>query len=133
MELSQAAGDEIAFSMRVLGHLARSRGGDNLAVSPLSIHAALVILGAGARGATLDHIVAVLGPAGAHAHATLASHVAQHVFVDGGAGLFGGGPTLRFANGVWISDALQPNPGYARVLAEHYRAESSSMPFESKV
>ncbi|GJM93033.1 hypothetical protein PR202_ga09550 [Eleusine coracana subsp. coracana] len=132
MDLSAAAGDEIAFSMRLLGQLARGQGqggAQNLAVSPLSLHAALVLLGAGARGATLDQIVAVLGPAGGHAHATLASHVAQRVFARGG--LFGDGPTLRFANGVWISDALRPNPDYARVLAEHYRAESSSMPFKS--
>jgi hypothetical protein len=91
--------------------------------------------GAGAprRGrATLDQIVAVLGPAGGHAHATLASHVALRVFADG-AGTGSGGPTLRFANGIWIDEALQPNADYARVLSEHYRAESSSLPFKSMV
>jgi serpin B len=76
MDLSQAARNEVVFSMRMLGHLARGQGRANLAVSPLSIHAGLVLLvllGAGARGATLDQIVAVLG----HAHATLALYVAR--------------------------------------------------------
>jgi hypothetical protein len=82
------------------------------------------------RGATLDQIVAVLGPAGGHAHATLASHVAQRLFADGAGS---GGPTLRFANGIWIDEALQPNADYVRVLSEHYRTESSSLPFKSMV
>ncbi|EEC71535.1 hypothetical protein OsI_03855 [Oryza sativa Indica Group] len=68
MELAEAVRDETAMAMRLLGHLARAPrggGGDkNLAVSPLSLHAALALLGAGARGETLDQIVAFLGPAG---------------------------------------------------------------------
>ncbi|CAO1944832.1 unnamed protein product [Urochloa humidicola] len=93
MAIAEAARDEVAFSMRVLHHLAsRAGSNDNLAVSPLSLHAALALLGAGARGATLDEIVAFLGPAGAHAHAVLASHVALRVLADSGdVGLNSGG------------------------------------------
>jgi serpin B len=105
-EHAVAAADEAAFSMRALRHIA-SRDGhrSNLAVSALSLHAALALLGASARGATLDQIVAFLGPAGGHAHAALASHVALRVLAaDYGASA--GGPTVHFANGVWINDAL---------------------------
>ncbi|KAL6614448.1 hypothetical protein ACP70R_036718 [Stipagrostis hirtigluma subsp. patula] len=130
MDLADAARDEAAFSMRVLRRLASDAGdrdGANLAVSPLSLHAALALLGAGARGATLDQIVAFLGPAGGLAHASLASHVALRVLADS-AGT-GGGPTVRFANGVWVDAALRLNAGYARVVTEHYRAEARSAPF----
>ncbi|KAL6845498.1 hypothetical protein ACP4OV_024993 [Aristida adscensionis] len=64
MELAVAARNEAAFSARVLRHLASGGASANLAVSPLSLHAALALLGAGARAATLDQIVAFLGPAG---------------------------------------------------------------------
>jgi hypothetical protein len=53
------------------------------------------------------------------------------LFTNVGAGF--GGPTLRFANGIWIDEALQLNADYARVLSEHYRAESSWLPFNSMV
>ncbi|KAJ1285539.1 hypothetical protein BS78_03G287100 [Paspalum vaginatum] len=132
MEHAVAARDVSAFSVRVLRHIACSDvSGANLAFSPLSLHAALVLLGAGARGATLDQIVAFLGPAGGHAHAALASHVALHMLAADSAGE-GGGPTVRFANGIWVDAALRLNGAYARVAAEHYRAEAHSAPFKSR-
>ncbi|RCV39680.1 hypothetical protein SETIT_8G243200v2 [Setaria italica] len=114
-----------AFSLRVLSHIA-SNGGSraNLAVSPLSLHAALVLLGAGARGATLDQIVGFLGPAGA----ALASHAALHMLA---ADHSAGGPTVRFANGIWVDAALRLKDAYARAAVEHYRAEARPAPFKS--
>ncbi|KAM0870745.1 hypothetical protein ACQ4PT_039818 [Festuca glaucescens] len=91
MELAEAARDEAAFAMSVLRQLACGGGDANLAVSSLSIHAALALLGAGAKGDTLHQIVAFLGPAGGRAHATLASHVALHVLSDSAGD--DGGPT----------------------------------------
>ncbi|XP_051225838.1 serpin-Z1 [Lolium perenne] len=132
MELAAAARDEAAFAMRVLRQLACGGGeasGSNLAVSPLSIHAALTLLGAGAKGATLDQIVAFLGPAGGPAHAALASHVALRVLSDS-AGDGGGGPNVRFANGVWVDAAMRLKPGYAAVVSEHYRAQAHPAPFK---
>ncbi|KAL6614449.1 hypothetical protein ACP70R_036719 [Stipagrostis hirtigluma subsp. patula] len=127
-QLAAAARDEAALSMHVLRYLA-CRDGANLAVSPLSLHAALALLGAGARGATLAQIIAFHGPAGGAAHARLASHVALRVLADSGGS--DGGPVVRFANGVWVDAALPLNAGYARVVAEHYRAEVRSAPFEA--
>ena len=104
MQLAEAAQDEAAFSMRVLCHLA-SRDG-----SPR------------AQGGTLDEIARFLGPAGGSAHAALASYVALRVFADGG-GEGGSGTTVRFANGIWVDADLQLKASFARVAAEHYRAE----------
>ncbi|KAK1666875.1 hypothetical protein QYE76_055034 [Lolium multiflorum] len=137
MELAAAARDEAAFAMRVLRQLACGGGGggggnasgSNIAVSPLSIHAALTLLGAGAKGATLDQIVAFLGPAGGAAHAALASHVALRVLSDS-AGGDGGGPKVRFANGVWVDAAMRLKPGYAAVVSEHYRAQAHPASFK---
>lgn len=132
MELSEseAVRCETAFAMRVLQHIRAEpgAGSKNLAVSPLSIHAALVLLGAGAGGATLDEIVALLGPAGGRAHALLGTHVALHVFADSVDG--DGGPKVRFANGVWVDAAAASlKAEYARVVAEHYRAQARTAPF----
>ncbi|KAM0877678.1 hypothetical protein ACQ4PT_035352 [Festuca glaucescens] len=132
MELAAAARDEAAFAMRVLRQLACGGGGQasgaNIAVSPLSIHAALTLLGAGAKGATLDQIVAFLGPAGGPAHATLASHVALRVLSDSAGD--DGGPKVRFANGVWVDAAMRLKAGYAAVVSEHYRAQAHPASFK---
>jgi serine protease inhibitor len=135
MELAAAARDEAAFAMRVLRQLACGGGeasGSNLAVSPLSIHAALTLLGAGAKGATLDQIVAFLGPAGGPAHAALASHVALRVLSDS-AGDGGGGPNVRFANGVWVDAAMRLKAGYAAVVSDHYRSQARPASFKAMV
>ncbi|PVH37997.1 hypothetical protein PAHAL_5G146800 [Panicum hallii] len=132
MKHAAAARDVATFSLRVLRGIASGDGSSaNLAVSPLSLHAALALLGAGARGATLDQIVAFLGPAGGPAHAALASHVALHMLAADSAG-GGGGPAVRFANGVWVDAALRLKDAYARVAAEHYRAEARPAPFKSR-
>lgn len=131
MELAEAARDEAAFAMRVLRQLACCGGmasGANLAVSPLSIHAALTLLGAGARGATLDQIVAFLGPAGGRAHAALASHVALRVLSDSPGE--DGGPRVQFANGVWVDAAMRLKVDYAAVVSEHYRAQAHPASFK---
>ncbi|CAM0882527.1 unnamed protein product [Alopecurus aequalis] len=131
MELAEAARDEAAFAMALLRQLACGGGeasASNLAVSPLSIHAALALLGAGAKGATLDQIVAFLGPAGGGAHATLASHVALHVLSDSAGD--DGGPKVRFANGVWVDAAMRLKVAYAAVVSEHYRAQACPASFK---
>jgi serpin B len=134
MEIEAAARDEAAFAMRVLRQLAcagREASRANLAVSPLSIHAALTLLGAGAKGPTLDQIVDFLGPAGGHAHATLASHVALRVLSDSAGD--DGGPKVRFANGLWVDAAMRLKAGYAAVVSEHYRAQAHPASFKDTV
>ncbi|XP_071676864.1 serpin-Z1-like [Lolium perenne] len=99
--------------------------------SPLSIHAALALLGAGAKGDTLDQIVAFLGPAGGRAHAALALHVALPVLSDNAGD--DGEPTVRFANGVWVDDAMRLKAGYTAVVSEHYRSQTRPASFKAMV
>jgi len=133
LAVAEAAQDEAAFSMRVLRHLASRDGSPraNLAVSPLSLHAALALLAAGARGGTLDQIASFLGPTGGSAHAALASYVALRVFADDG-DEGGSGTTVRFANGVWVDADLRLKASFARVAAEHYRAEARQVFFKTR-
>jgi serine protease inhibitor len=54
LQRSTARDEATTFSLRVLRHIASNDGGSraNLVVSPLSLHSTLVLLDAGARGAT---------------------------------------------------------------------------------
>jgi serpin B len=118
MQLAEAAQDVAASSMHALHHLA-SRDGSraNLAISPLSLHAALPLLATGTRGGTLDEMASFLGPAGGSTHSALASYVALCVFVDGAAKV-GVGPLCVFANGVWVGANLLLKAWFARVAAQ---------------
>ncbi|KAM0892492.1 hypothetical protein ACQ4PT_025713 [Festuca glaucescens] len=136
-EIAEAGRGEVAFAMRALHHLVRldackpGAGASNLAISPLSIHAALVLLGTGARGAMLDEIVAFLGPAGGRSHALLASDVALRVLADSD-GTGDGGAKVRFANTIWVDvEAARLKDDYARVIAEHYRAQACTAYFKT--
>ncbi|RLN22481.1 serpin-Z1-like [Panicum miliaceum] len=44
----------------------------------------------------------------------------------------GGGPAVRYANGIWVDAALRFKDAYARVAAEHFRAEARPAPFKSR-
>jgi serpin B len=97
----------------------------NAAYSPLSIHAGLSLVAAGAGGATREQLVATLGSweAGEQAkglHAVADASVAR-------------GPRVAFASGVFVDASLALKPSFKKLAVRGYMAEVQSADFKTKV
>ncbi|XBI72993.1 hypothetical protein VPH35_066828 [Triticum aestivum] len=125
----QSAGSEglVALSASLARGIAGNPVDSNLVFSPLSIYTALLLVAAGAHGATLDEILRVLG---ARSRGELDEFVARAV---GGAlqdRTDSGGPRVAFACGVWSDLACPLKPGFLKAVAGGgYRAEASTVDF----
>ncbi|KAI4997721.1 hypothetical protein ZWY2020_053063 [Hordeum vulgare] len=98
----------------------------NLVFSPVSLHAVLALLAAGARDATLDEILRVLGARSRGELDKFVSRMAEDALQDRSAS---GGPRVAFACGVW-SDLTRPlKPAFRDAVVGRYKAEASSVDF----
>ncbi|RCV18168.1 LOW QUALITY PROTEIN: hypothetical protein SETIT_3G279000v2, partial [Setaria italica] len=98
----------------------------NLAFSPVSIYDALSLVAAGARGTTLDELLALLG-----ALAEFARGVAERALAD----RFGSGsraPLVAFACGLWHEKTVALKPAYRAVAVESYKAKTRAADFSKK-
>ena len=122
-----------AFALRLAKQLAQSGGGQNqnLVFSPVSIHAALSLVAAGARGTTLDELLSLLGAASSDELAVFARGVAERALADGSGSR--GAPLVAFACGLWREKTVALKPGYRAAAVESYKAETRSADFFKKV
>ncbi|KAM0880402.1 hypothetical protein ACQ4PT_033590 [Festuca glaucescens] len=94
---------QTALALRLAKQLAPASGNSsakgNVAFSPVSIHAALSLVAAGALGATLDQLLAFLGAPSAAGLADFGRRVVHQVLGDRAAS---GGPSVLFSGGIWV-------------------------------
>ncbi|XBI84240.1 hypothetical protein VPH35_092593 [Triticum aestivum] len=108
------SGGQAALAASLASRLADDHADSNLVLSPLSIYAALALLAAGARGATLDEILGVLGAPSRAALDEFLFRVAQDALKDHSES---GGPRVAFAHGVWTDLACPLKPAYRHAAA----------------
>ncbi|KAF7073669.1 hypothetical protein CFC21_078617 [Triticum aestivum] len=101
----------------------------NVAFSPLSIYSALSLVAAGARGGTLDELLAVLGASSRDELAANGRFVAEHALADRSPS---GGPRVAFASGVWHDAGRALEPAYREAVVASYLAEIRAVDFRNK-
>ena len=118
-----AASGLTAFGLRLAKHLADAAegddgvdgGGQNIMFSPLSIYAALALLSAGARGTTLDEVLAALGVASRDEIAEFVSAVVERALADCSES---GAPLIAFACALWHEKTMALKPAYSAPAVE---------------
>ncbi|CAO2202893.1 unnamed protein product [Urochloa humidicola] len=125
-----AAGSGLtAFALRLANQLSKSKGDDNLVFSPLSVYAALALVAAGARGETLDELLALLGASTRDELAKFVRAVTDRALTDRSDS---GGPLVAFACGVWHDDTAALKPDYRAAAVESYKAEMRAADFRGE-
>ncbi|CAM8998774.1 unnamed protein product [Rhodiola kirilowii] len=102
----------------------------NFVYSPVSIHLALPVLAAGAKGKTLDQLLSFL-KLESKANWRRLSFVSWKVDVllkDGA----GRGPKLAVANGVWIDESLELNEKFDRLVNNFFKTSVKQVDFQNK-
>ncbi|XBI98953.1 hypothetical protein VPH35_019125 [Triticum aestivum] len=124
-----SAGSEglLALSASLARALADKHANSNLVFSPLSIYTALALVAAGARGATLDEILRVLGvPSRGELDAFVARAAGAALQDQSGSG----GPRVAFACGVWSDMACPLKPAFRKAVVDGpYGAKASTVDF----
>jgi serpin B len=130
---SAGSGALTAFALRLAKKLAEGDGtkDGNIAFSPLSIYTALGLVAAGARGKTLDELLALLGAASPDEIAEYVRRLAEQCKPAGsgsGSGT-GAGPLVTMACGVFHQQRMDIKPAYRHTAAEDYNAEIRAVNF----
>jgi serpin B len=118
------------FALCLAKHLATASGGANLVFSPLSIYAALALVGAGARGRTLQELLDALGAGSRDELAALVGSVVRSALADQSRS---GGPAVAFATGMWHDAACVIRPGFRDAAAASYKAETRAVDLRNEV
>ncbi|KAL9666275.1 hypothetical protein QQ045_000601 [Rhodiola kirilowii] len=102
----------------------------NFVYSPVSIHLALTVLAAGAKGKTLDQFLSFLKLESKANWGRLpfVSWKVNVLLKDGS----GRGPKLTVANGVWIDESLELNEKFDRVVNVFFKTSVKQVDFQNK-
>ncbi|XBJ15511.1 hypothetical protein VPH35_007392 [Triticum aestivum] len=121
---------QTALALRLVKHLAAAdadAAAKNVAFSPVSIHAGLALVAAGAGGATRAQLLNFLGAPTADGLAAFGRLVADRVLADK---VGSGGPRVLFGGGVWV-DASRGGlkEAFKEVAAKSYKSETRTVSF----
>lgn len=122
---------QTTLALRLAKQLAPASGNTttkgNVAFSPVSIHAALALAATGARGATLQQLLAFLGAPSAAVLADFGRRIVHRVLGDREAS---GGPRVLFSGGIWV-DASRGGlkTAFRDVAVESYKSEARTVSF----
>ncbi|CAM0876515.1 unnamed protein product [Alopecurus aequalis] len=109
---------------------AKKHKGQNIMFSPLSIYTALGLLAAGARGTTLDELLAVLGAASRDEVAEIVRVLTERVIA---AADDPSGPlVVTSVCGVWYQMDVSLKPAYRHAAVDSYKAETGAVDFATK-
>ncbi|KAJ1275936.1 hypothetical protein BS78_05G174700 [Paspalum vaginatum] len=101
--------------------------GGNVAFSPVSVHAALALVTAGACGATLAQLLTFLGAPSAEGLADFCRRVADRVLAGRSCA---GGPRVLFGGGIWVDASRgELTDAFRNVAAKSYKADARTVSF----
>ncbi|CAO2152431.1 unnamed protein product [Urochloa humidicola] len=120
------------FALGLTKHLANANAngvGANLVLSPLSVYAALAVLATGARGRTLEELLAALGTRSRDELAARVAAVVARALADQSCS---GGPAVTFASALWHDATFAVSPGFRDATAKSFNAETRSVDFRNE-
>ncbi|CAI0558497.1 unnamed protein product [Linum tenue] len=125
-----ASQTDVALSLSKQVLLTTEAKNSNTVLSPLSIHVVLSLIAAGSKGPTQGQLLSYLKTkSGEHLNA-FSSELVSVVLADGSGA---GGPSLSFANGVWVDKSISLRPSFKQVVDNVYKAASDQVDFQTKV
>ncbi|KAF7137455.1 hypothetical protein RHSIM_Rhsim07G0232700 [Rhododendron simsii] len=130
MDLKQLIGNQTDVSLSFAKRVSQSESKDsNIVFSPPLIHIVLGLIAAGSKGQTQSQVLSFLRSKSTDDLNSLTSQLVSLVFTDGGPT---GGPTLSYANGVWVDQSLSLKPSFKKVVDTVYKASLNHVDFPTQ-
>ncbi|XP_058222739.1 serpin-ZX-like isoform X1 [Rhododendron vialii] len=130
MDLKQLIGNHTDVFLSFAKRVSQSESKDlNLVFSPPLIHVVLGLIAAGSKGQTQSQVLSFLNSKSTNDLNSLTSQLVSLVFADGGPA---GGPTLSYANGVWVDQSLSLKPSFKKVVDTIYKASLNHVDFPTQ-
>ncbi|KAI8548743.1 hypothetical protein RHMOL_Rhmol07G0297300 [Rhododendron molle] len=130
MDLKQLIRNQTDVSLSFAKRVSQSESKDsNLVFSPPLNHIVLGLIAAGSKGQTQSQVLSFLSSKSTDDVNSLTSQLVSLVFADGGPT---GGPTLSYANGVWVDQSLSLKPSFKKVVDTVYKAALNHVDFRTR-